>query len=78
MFIYEAKNHPFFISDSMDIMSIPTSKATQLIIGALQACENTSESSFNAILISGYPRNVNDIKEYMEKVSWLSLLIIKG
>ena len=53
----------------MDIMSISTSKATQLIIGALQTCESTSKESFNAIFISGYPRNLNDIEDYMEKVS---------
>ena len=53
-------------------MSIPTSKATQMIIGAMQYCEKynaTSNESFNANFISGYPRNLNDIEDYMKKVN---------
>ena len=61
----------------MDIMSIPTSKATQLIIAALQTCESTSKEPSKTIIISGYPRNLDDIEDYMEKVSCLRLLFRK-
>ena len=67
-------NHSFlFIVDSNGIMDIPTSRATQLIIGAMQSCENYSDTisnnTFRANLISGYPRSLNDIEDYMTKVT---------
>ena len=59
------------IIDSTNIRNIPTSKATQMIIGAMQSCEkydDTSNESFHANLISGYPRDMDDMKDYMSKV----------
>ena len=42
-----------------------------MIIGAMQSCEtydDTSNETFHANLISGYPRDMNDMKEYNSRV----------
>ena len=70
----------YFSLGPKDIMNVPTSKSTQLIIGAMQSCENydgTSRESFTANLISGYPRTIEDIEDYMAKVSFM-LNVNKG
>lgn len=57
--------------ESANVRNIPTSKATQMIIGAMQSCEkydDTSNEAFHANLISGYPRDMSDMKDYMSKV----------
>ena len=53
-------------------MDIPTAKATQYVISAMQTCEkyNTeSNDHIHANFISGYPRNLHDIQDYMTKVN---------
>ena len=53
-------------------MDIPTSKATESIISAMQTCEKYNSASngpFHANFISGYPRNLRDIEDYMAKVN---------
>ena len=60
------------ILESHDIMEIPTNKVTQMIIRAMQSCEKIngpSDESFQANLLSGYPRCKNDIRDYIAKVS---------
>ena len=55
----------------MDIDQIPSSQSTQKIIQAMQTCEkynSTAEMQVHTNLISGYPRNLQDVKEYMSKV----------
>ena len=57
--------------ESHDIMEIPTKKVTQMIIRAMQSCEKIngpSDESFQANLLSGYPRCKKDISDYMAKV----------
>ena len=57
--------------ESANVRNIPTPKATQMIIGAMQSCEkydDTSNEAFHANLISGYPRDMSDMKDYMSKV----------
>ena len=52
-------------------MDVPTFKATQAVISALQTCEKYTISSQNPVhanFISGYPRNLDDIEDYMERV----------
>ena len=69
------------IVDSTNIRSIPTSKATQMIIGAMQSCEkydDTSNESFHANLISGYPRDMDDMKDYMSKVFTIFAIDIRS
>ena len=59
------------ILESHDIMEIPTKKVTQMIIRAMQSCEKIngpSDESFQANLLSGYPRCKKDISDYMAKV----------
>ena len=59
------------ILESANIRNITTAKATQMIIGAMQSCEtydDTSNETFHANLISGYPRDMNDMKEYNSRV----------
>ena len=59
------------ILESHDIMEIPTNKVTQMIIRAMQSCEKIngpSDESFQANLLSGYPRCKKDISDYMAKV----------
>ena len=59
------------ILESHDIMEIPTNKVTQMIIRAMQSCEKIngpSDESFQANLLSGYPRCREDISDYMAKV----------
>ena len=60
-----------FILESHDIIEIPTNKVTQMIIRAMQSCEKIngpSDESFQANLLSGYPRCKKDISDYMAKV----------
>ena len=59
------------ILESHDIMEIPTNKVTQMIILAMQSCEKIngpSDESFQANLLSGYPRCKKDIRDYIAKV----------
>ena len=59
------------ILESHDIMEIPTNNVTQMIIRAMQSCEKIngpSDESFQANLLSGYPRCKKDISDYMAKV----------
>ena len=59
------------ILESHDIMEIPTNKVTQMIIRAMQSCEKIngpSDESFQANLLSGYPRCKKDIRDYIAKV----------
>ena len=65
-----------YILESHDIMEIPTNKVTQMIIRAMQSCEKIngpSDESFQANLLSGYPRCKKDMSDYMSKVIQLEL-----
>ena len=46
-----------------------------MIIGAMQSCEtydDTSNETFHANLISGYPRDMDDMKDYTSRVMFLN------
>ena len=67
------------ILESANVRNIPTSKATQMIIGAMQSCEkydDTSNEAFHANLISGYPRDMSDMKDYMSKVQPIQAKVV--
>ena len=52
-----------------------------MIIGAMQSCEkydDTSNESFHANLISGYPRDMDDMKDYMSKVFTIFAIDIRS
>ena len=63
----------YLVLGSKDIANIPSSQVTQYLISAMQACEkynSTSNYQIHTNLISGYPRHLEDIKDFMKKVKF--------
>ena len=52
-------------ADVNDVSLIPTSKVTHTLMAALQ----NSPPNAKGFIISGYPRNMRDVADYLEKVS---------